>query len=377
MKYPLFNPYTSEEMELITKNVISSKNIATGKYVDIFEDGLKEMVGCPYLVTTNNMSSALFLALWLAGVRRGDEVLTTSFACMATNAPISWLGATPVWLDLAKNSLFIDSNLIEQNINDKTKAIIVYHIAGYPTPMEDIRVICKRKGIKIIEDCNNALLAKDSTGIIGSSSDYSIYSFYPNRQINGIDGGALICQKHSDYIIAKKMIKFGIDTANFRDSNGEIKDIDISNIGWSITMNNLNCAVAATQLSTVENRIEKTVKNANLFNSIIKSKLDIQEYKFAEGSTPSYWALILRLKGTDKEKLISNLRNHEIQASSLHYSNDTYSGFGSKKTDLHNTYLLQKELLALPIGFWMSESDIYHVASTFIIEYKNSISTYK
>jgi perosamine synthetase len=359
----LFNAVNTSDMEAVAIEVLRSSRIANGTYTVDFEQGLENLLDQKYIVTTVDMTSAIHLALYLAGVKAGDDVLTTAFACMSTNSPIATIGARPIWVDIAKDSAFIDLNDFEASITPKTKAAIVYHLAGYPAPIQEISNICIKHNIVLIEDCNNALLASVNGKNVGNFGDYAVYSFYPNRQINTSEGGALVCKNLDHAIRAKKLRRFGIDTLLFRSTSGEINPTcNISEAGWSISLNNLCSGLGYTQLKTVLNNIEKTRINASILINALIFNPAIKILKSSDFSISSYWALLIKVKNRDA--VLAALKKEGVMASILHQRNDVYSCFIESVKSLPNTLELQNEVIAIPCGWWLSFSDLNKIAET-------------
>lgn len=353
----LFSTYSNVNMEALATDVLRSGQIASGSFVKQFTEGFGKLIGNPNVVTLNDMSSAIQIALHLSDVKKGDEVLTTAFACMSTNAPISTAGANPVWVDVDSETGLMDPNSLRKAITAKTKAVIVYHVAGYPAKIKEIAEICREFGLKLIEDCNNALLASVNGELVGSFGDFAIYSFYPNRQINALEGGALVCRDTKDVERAVRLRRFGIDLNKFRDRDGEIDpNCDIPEIGWSAMLNNLNSAMGYLQLSMVGERISKTRENVSL---LIEKLKNIDELKIVAPNSdciPAYWVMLLRLKNRDK--VLRKLKEKNINVSKLHHRTDLYSGFGTESAYLPSTRQFTDEVLALPCGWWLSSSQI-------------------
>jgi dTDP-4-amino-4,6-dideoxygalactose transaminase len=361
---PLFGVVNLPEMEQAALDVLRSGRIASGEYVSKFEDGLGQLLGQKNVVTTVDMTSAMYLALHLSDVKAGDEVITTAFACMATNSPISTIGAKPIWVDLEEYSACISIADFEAAITPNTKAAILYHLAGYPGPARQISDICKKHGIKLIEDCDNALLAEVDDGYVGSFGDFAIYSFYPNRQINTTEGGALVCKNQKDALRARNLRRLGIDASTFRMGNGEINpESDIPEVGWSITLNNLCSAIGVAQINSVDERLERTRKNAKYLIESLSKTSGVTILASAPNSLPAYWALLIQVE--ERDSLFWALKSSGISCSQLHQRNDAYSGFTGNARNLPNTTRMQKSVLALPCGWWLSSEEVEFVASQF------------
>lgn len=361
---PLFGVVKLPEMEAAALDVLRSGRIANGDYVAKFEAGIGQIIGQSNVVSMVDMTSAIFLALYLAGVSEGDEVLTTSFACMSTNSAIAQCGAVPVWVDVKPHSVEIDLEDLISKVSTKTKAVILYHVAGYPGPAKELATLCQERGIALIEDCDNALYASRDGVPVGSHGDFAVYSFYPTRQINTTEGGALVCKSADMAARARKLRRFGIDSATFRNAIGEISpSSDIPEIGWAFTMNNLCAALGYAQLPTAQSRVLKTQDNALKLTHLVDELKGVRVVPLAPGSLPAYWVLLLFVENRDV--VLESMKRQGVMASCVHQRNDTYSGFGAGASHhLPNTTYLQDHILAIPCGWWLVDEDLAVVAKT-------------
>jgi len=359
---PLFGVVSSPAMETAAVDVLRSGRIASGEYVARFESGLGALVGADNVVSTVDMTSALMMALHLAGVRQGDDVLAIAYACMSTNAAIAQCGARPVWVDVQVETASMDPDDVAKKITNATKAVILYHVAGYPGPAREIAALCRARGIAVIEDCDNALLATREDCHVGSHGDFAIYSFYPNRQINTTEGGALVCKDPAMAARARKLRRFGIDAASFRNSAGEINPAsDIPEIGWAATMNNLCAALGCTQLSEVEERMRATRANAAELLRRLEATPEIASHVKViaplSGAQPAYWTLLLLVE--QRDQVLLSMKQQGVHVSIMHQRNDIYSGFQQDAIAiLPQTDYLQEHVMAIPCGWWLSEDDL-------------------
>jgi dTDP-4-amino-4,6-dideoxygalactose transaminase len=360
---PLFAAVNLPEMESAAIAVMRSGRIASGEYVAKFEAAISALIGEPNVVSTVDMTSAMFLALHLAGVAPGDEVLTTAFACMSTNAAIAQRGAIPVWVDIKRGTVEMDENDLKRKITSKTKAAILYHVAGYPGPAGKAAAICKEYEIALIEDCDNALLAQRDAQLVGSNADFAVYSFYPNRQINTSEGGALVCKDPELAARARRLRRFGIDASTFRNELGEISPAsDIPEIGWSFSMNNLCSALGLAQIPTVRERMKLTRQNAGALTALLRGIPGVRPITVSANALPAYWVYLIDIENRDCTA--AKMKEQGIQVSSLHYRNDRYTGFyGIARDELPNTSHLQQHVLALPCGWWLSTEDVGSVVA--------------
>ena len=353
----LFHPVRLPEMEAAALEVFRSGQIASGPKVAALEHAFSAVAGREHIVSTNDLTSAVLLALHLSGVRAGDEVATVAFSCLQSNSPIARLGARPVWIDIDPETMSMSVQDLAIKLNPSVKAVMVYHIAGYPSDTHRIAAMCRERGIPLIEDCNNALGATLDSRPVGTVGDYAVYSLYPNRQINGIDGGLLATPDATIAARAVRLRRFGVDATTFRDARGEINpESDVPEIGWSAALNNLNAAVALSQLNTFAERTKRTIAVADKLKNALGNLSKLRPVCPVRCAMPAFWGFLVLSEHRDK--LLMHLKAHGIKSSIFHQRNDWYTGFGTPRAELPGTEFVMNQLLALPCGWWLSDDHI-------------------
>ena len=209
----LFYPFRSEAMEKAALGAIRSGRIASGPSIERFERLLAAEIQRDHVVATSDMTTALTLSLRAVGVRPGQSVAALAFACLSTNAAISMVGAVPQWLDVDPRTVSMCPEYLRRHLTSETAAVVLYHVAGYPADTEAIASVCREKGVPLIEDCDNALGARYLDRPVGQHGDFAVYSFYPNRQINALDGGAVACMDSGAAERLRCLRRFGIHQA--------------------------------------------------------------------------------------------------------------------------------------------------------------------
>ena len=366
----LFQPVCNMAMESAVLDTLRSGQIASGSSVSQLESAMVKITGRKHLVSTSDLSSAITIALYMAGVRPGDSVATLAFSCLQSNAPISTLGAFPVWIDIDPKSMSMSVSDLESKLDATVKAVMVYHVAGYPADIVKIAEVCKKRRIPLIEDCNAAIGACLNDAPVGLHGDFSVYSLYPTRQINGIDGGILATPDARTAERARRLRRFGIDALSFRDQRGEINaNSDVPEIGWSAALNNVNASVALAQLDTLNDRLKESKSVAKKISHRLASITGVNVVSPVKNSVPSGWVLLLESELRDD--LLMHLKRNKIGASILHQRNDIYTGFSSKQTHLIGTTYVMKSTFAIPCGWWVSDSQIEYltdVISDFMVK---------
>jgi dTDP-4-amino-4,6-dideoxygalactose transaminase len=359
---PLFRVHHTPRMETNVLEVLRSGAIAAGGYLERFSRAFGDLAGQATVVTTNDMANAMQIALRLAGAGPGDEVLTTAFACMSTNAPIAMVGARPAWVDLDPHTATLDLDALKRACTPRCRALILYHVAGYPGPAAQAQAFCQERGIALIEDCDNALLATVDQRQVGHWGQFAVYCFYPNRQINASEGGALACRRAEDGERALRLRRLGIDLKAFRTPDGEIDPrCDIPEIGWAAPLNNLCSALGLEQIPTVAERVAAARGNARRYGELLAGSERVRPIAPLPGADPSYWGYLVRAR--DRDALLAALKEAGVGASRLHYLNTRYTGFAAPVPDLPGSRELMDSVLALPCGWWLDPQDVSYVAN--------------
>jgi dTDP-4-amino-4,6-dideoxygalactose transaminase len=357
----LFHTGSDTATENAALSILRSGQIASGPKVAAFEQALTPWVGLPHVVVTSDLSSAMLLALHQCGVRSGDEVLSPAYTCMSSAAPIANLGARPRWVDVDAETGLLDPQALRRCIGARTRACVVYHAAGYAAHSTEIARVCRQHGIPLIEDCNTALGARLHGQPLGSHGDAAIYSFYPNRQVNGIEGGAVAWRDAHNATRSRKLRRFGIDGCGFRDAIGEIDPAsDIPEVGWSGSMNQLNCAVGLEQLHGLAARLQATRSNAARLHQLLAGLPGLSIVRPHDGSEPAYWGFLVF--ATQRDAVLARLKHDGVMASKLHHRIDRYSGFGVDAVDLPGTEAFLDRMIALPCGHWLDDAALQRIA---------------
>ena len=355
---PLFDCAIDPEAIRAAVSVLSSGQLASGPNVQALERALEARLGGGvHVVAMGDMTHALTMALKLSGVAPGDDVLTLAFNCLSSNSAIAAAGARPIWVDIDPDSASMSPACARSAITARTKALVVYHVAGYPADLGALRAVCEDNGLPLIEDANNALGARWRGHAVGTVGDFGVYSFYANRQLNGIEGAALVCRDAASAAEARRLRRFGIEANGFRDSLGEINPAsDVPRIGMSSSLNHLNATLALNHLTSLDGRLERNRTNVEKLRAGLTGLSGIQAVAWPADVEPAFWTMLLRCR--QRDTLLECLKQQNVQCSKLHHPNDGYSGFGAPSSELVGTRRWMDEVLAVPSGWWLDQAQI-------------------
>lgn len=354
---PLIKTFMPPREQLMPEleKVIYSGYIAQGEAVDDFERQLAQYLGNSNCLTVNSGSSALHIALILAGVKEGDEVISTALTAEPTNTVIKQTGAKIVWADIDPKTGNLCPADVEKKITENTKAIMVVDYAGVPMDIKKFQEIEKKYGIPVIEDGAHAFGASFEGQKVGNHFKYTIFSFQAIKHFTTIDGGALCIKDNDEFEKAKLIRWFGISKKVSRQEN------DIKVQGYKYHMNNVNATVGLVQLKSIDKVVGRYIENGKFFDEALKNVPGLTLLEYYPNSQPSYW--LYTVKVTNKQAFMKALADKGITASDLHKRNDSHTIFNESKAALPNLDEFEKEWVHIPCGWWVTDEDREHIVN--------------
>jgi len=339
------------------EKVLFSGYVGEGPQVERFEHKLAPWFGSKHALALNNGTSSIHLALRLANVGYGDEVISTPMTCVATNEPVLSIGAKIVWADIDPSTGNIDSEDVAKKITTKTKAIIAVHWGGYPCELEPLNTLASNHGIKLIEDACHAFGATYHGKPIGSISDYTCFSFQAIKEITTIDGGALVCKSKDDFQRGRLLRWYGINRkGNRKDFRCEA---DITESGYKFHMNDVAATIGIEQLKYVRANLKKNRQNAAQYNNAFSSLANITPLRYKNDRASSYWLYTLRVKNLPV--FAEWMKKAKIVASQVHARNDLHTIFKDSITDLPGVDEFTSRQICIPVGWWLTHKEVSYI----------------
>jgi len=360
---PVFNGNEKEYLnECIDTTFVSS----VGKFVDRIEKDIAEYTGSKYAVATVNGTAALHIALLLAGVKPGDEVLTQPLTFIATANAIIHANATPIFLDVDKDTMglspealenFLKTNTkwdpsINQQINKSTlrpiSACVPMHTFGHSCRIDEIVEICDKYGIPVVEDSAESIGSTYRGKMTGTFGKLGIYSFNGNKTMTCGGGGIIVTD---DENLAKKA-KYITTTAKIPHKWEYRHDM----IGYNYRMPNINAALACAQLEQLDgfitNKRETAEKYRNFFSSLNPTPLSSNLEFFVEpkNSYSNYWLNAVILKDrTERDEFLKYTNENGVMTRPIWALMNKLEMFNDCQTDdLKNALWLEDRVVNIP-----------------------------
>lgn len=254
-----------EEIDRAIEKVVSSGGFVLGQTVEEFEAAVAQYVGVGHGIGVNSGTDALYLALRAAGIREGDEVITTPFTFIATAEVIAWIPARPVFVDIQPDTFNIDPAKIEAAITPRTRAIMPVHLYGQAADMDEILDIAQRHRLQVIEDCAQSLGAKYRGRQTGSLGQIAGLSFFPSKNLGAYGDGGLVLTDDQEMARECRLL---------RQHGSEQKYLHLK-IGVNSRLDAIQAAVLRVKLSHLDEWNEKRRERAAYYNEGLRGVGDI------------------------------------------------------------------------------------------------------
>lgn len=376
---PTFLPFTrpsiDEETIAAVGAVLRSGWISSGPQVQAFEAALSELFGGRTVRAFNSGTITLEIALQLAGVAAGDEVITTPMSWAATANVVLHLGARPVFVDIDPLTRNIDLALIEAAITPKTKAIIPVDLAGLPVDRDRLYAIARRHRLRVIEDAAQSLGSNWQGRAIGSEGDFISFSFHANKNLTTGEGGALVLPADIDPALCERLRLQGVK----RLEGGEM-DVDVA--GHKGNLTDIAATIGLGQLKHLAAFTERRRTLARRYMERLEAALGLALGLPVADFTQSNWHMFqillpLEQMNSTRAEFMARLRERNIGAG-VHYPAlhlfSLYRALGYREGDFPQAEHVGRCTVTLPLFPAMSDADVDAVCANIADLLKNSKS---
>ncbi|MEQ9265262.1 MAG: DegT/DnrJ/EryC1/StrS family aminotransferase [Balneolaceae bacterium] len=356
---PIMKPSLGgNELKYVTNCVETEWISSQGTFVTKFEELVGEYIGLKNAVAVSNGTVALHLALISLGIGEGDEVIVPDMTFAASVNAVIHANATPVLVDVDRNTFNINVSEIEKAITDKTKAIMPVHLYGNPCDMDQINEIAQKHNLLVIEDAAESLGSIYKGKQTGSIADAAIFSFYGNKTITTGEGGIVVFKDDNAYERACVLRDHGMQ---------KDKRYWHNYIGYNYRMTNLQAAIGVAQMERIDEIINRKIEIANIYIEGL-NKIDgitIPELDF-ENSRNTYWLFTFLIDlDIDRSELIEYLKDHGIETRPVFYcihNMPPYMNYRHK--DLSNSKYISKNGVSIPSFIELTDDQLRYIVET-------------
>jgi perosamine synthetase len=361
LKERLIKPYISfEEVADDIKAIFDTGIFTKGPYVEKFREAIRQYTGARYSFLTTSATTALWISLKAAGINPGDEVIVSDFSFPASANVIEDLGAVPVFADVDLLTFNMFPEELEKKMSRKTKAVMFVDVFGNPSGILTVKEICKKNGLILIEDAACAFGSSIDGIKCGNIADITCFSFHPRKLITTGEGGAITTNNPEFARFFEVKLNHGAVPKNDM--------LDFVEYGYNFRLSELQAALGIKQIE----KIDQIVKSRQFIKGEYLNCLEpvgFELQKCDNGVVHNVQSVVFKVpKSTDRNRLIDNLKKHDIEATIGTYclSGTTYYSNKYHQTR-EDALLLGQTTLTLPCFQGVNVNHVY----TSIMKYIN------
>jgi dTDP-4-amino-4,6-dideoxygalactose transaminase len=374
---PTFIPFTrpsfNQETIDAVSEVLRSGWVTSGPKLVEFESTLSKYFGDRPVRCFANGTATMKIALQVAGIGPGDEVITTPISWVATSNVILSVGAKPVFVDVDPVTRNIDLNKVAAAITPNTRAIMPVYLAGLPVDMDQLYALAKQHKLRVIEDAAQAFGSQWQGKKIGSFGDLVSFSFQANKNLTTVEGGCLVLNNNEEAKLAEKFRLQGLTRQG-------MDGIDVDVLGGKDNLTDVNAVIGLEQLKQLPTYQARRTALARQYFDVIRSELKSAGLEGltlelpVENFTDSNWhmfqvVLPLDQLNTDRAQVMTELKDLGI-GTGVHYPAITgftlYKNQGYKTSDTPISERIGRSILTLPLFPAMADEDIGRIASGLV-----------
>ena len=366
---PIAKPYLTADEAQSAYDTILTGWVTQGPRVEEFENKFCEYTGAKYAAAISNCTTALHLAMIIAGIGKDDEVICPSMSYIATANCIKYVGAKPVFAEIDPDNYNIDIKHVKKLITDKTKAVVIVHQIGMPADIDEFKKLCDEHNLKLIEDAACAAGSSYKGKKIGSHSDIVCFSFHPRKVITTGEGG-MLTTSNPDYIKRTKLLRQHGMSVNdrIRHESGKLLFEDHLELGYNYRMTDIQAAIGIRQLEKLDWIINERRKIALRYIQELKDieciKLPVEK----EGYFSNYQSFSIYLKKdcpVGRDELMQKLLDAGISTRRGVTTSHRETAYKSEYKNLHLPVSedAADNSIMIPLYIPMSDEDIDLVIS--------------
>jgi perosamine synthetase len=349
--------------------VLRSAWLTTGPKVGEFEEAFAERVGARYAVSFSSGTAALHGAAFTAGLKTGDEAITSPMTFAATANCVLYQGATPVFADVCADTLNIDPEQLRARITPRTRAILPVDYAGHPADSDAILEIARGHGLVVIEDACHALGAQYCGRLVGSIADMTVFSFHPVKHLTTGEGGMVATNNAWYSETLRRFRNHGISSDGRQRQSAGQWHYEMVLLGFNYRLTDIGCALGLSQLGKVEANLARRREIAVRYTVAFSEMPGIIPPTAHDDVNPAWHLYPIRLDleklSADRAQIFRALRAENIGVNvhyiPVHVHPYYRDRFGYKGGEFPVAERAYQRLISLPMFHSMSDQDVTDV----------------
>lgn len=370
-RFLIFGSPVIEEAE-INEVVLSMRSgwLGTGPKVARFEQDFRGYMSAPYAVAVNSCTAALHLSILAAGLKPGDEVITTPMTFCATVNAIIHAGAKPVLADIDEKTMNIDPAEVRARLTGRTRALLPVHFAGRACDMDGLVRICTTHRLKLIEDCAHAIETEYHGRKAGTFGDYGCFSFYVTKNIVTGEGGMVLTRNEEDASRVKILALHGMSKDAWKRFSDEgYKHYQVVQAGFKYNMMDIQAAIGIHQLKRIETYRVRRQEIWRRYNEAFADLAIGLPAEVEAGTRHAYHLYTIMIDGgragITRDGFLSGMTRQNIGIG-VHYQSIAehlyyQETFGWKAEDYPKAMKVGRETVSLPLSAKLSDEDVEDV----------------
>ncbi|HOK40707.1 MAG TPA: DegT/DnrJ/EryC1/StrS family aminotransferase [bacterium] len=358
---------------ILNKNVIAKMNeylldkekIINDEYIKEFEKSFAKYNNSKYAVAVTNEVAAFHLVLTVLKIKPYEEIILPDLTPISSVYAISYLGAKPVFIDVDKESWNIDISKIEENITEKTRAIIAVHLYGQPAKIKEIQKICQKYNLHLIEDCTYSLGSEISGGKVGSFGIAGCFSLNKNSILNCLGGGIILTNNSRIY----ERLIFLRDLAK-----SEKVKYFYSEIGFDYRLSNMQAIIGLIRIKEIDEIIKKKKKIEEEYLKKLSSveEITLQAILLDRKKVNPYFSLLYQHnKKRNKDAFIKFLSKNKIEGETFLIPITELPMYYSSQKINNNARIIANSGINLPLTLTMKEEEVNYITEKIKEFFKN------
>ena len=369
---PLSKPSITEDEINAVAEVLRSGWITTGTKNAELEQTVCRITGAQHAVALSSATAGMHLLLKALDIGPGDEVITPSMTWVSTANQIELCGATPVFVDVNRDTLMVEAEMIEPLINDRTRLIVPVHYAGASLDLDPLRALAARHGIPLVEDAAHAMGTKYKGVPVGNSGT-SIFSFHPIKNITTGEGG-MLCTDDAELADKIRQLRFhglGVDAYD-RETQGRAPQAEVLTPGYKYNLPDMNAVLGLGQLARLDALNARRTEIAEMYLDLLKDIKEIQPLHIPAYEMTHCWHLFVIRVDIDRlamsrDKFMQALKDKKIGTGlhfrATHTQKYYLEKYADSKVTLADTEWNSERICSLPLFPDMTDADVQRVVA--------------